>query len=281
MKSAVTGFNLENSRRLFHEGLTAVPDDEAVDVRERAVALGRQLFKNRKEATVFADKLISVYVQSRDKEILIIHNPGGWGHSDLGHLIGWEANLLDRIKQVVDESGKNWLLLQYLRGGPRFWHHVVDFFRLVKFTFTGKLNRARILAREIDFLTFHLKNLNVVLVGVSQGAAFANGVMRELRSKKQVYSIELGIFFGQLRWRVVSDNTLAIDSNGLAPDSVVDMKWSVAIAAYVKAPFIWLKNRLLGRHVTFAVCINMPGHEYHWDNPGIGQKITEFISENF
>ncbi|GAI68005.1 unnamed protein product, partial [marine sediment metagenome] len=51
---------------------------------------------------------------------------------------------------------------------------------------------------ELKFIAQHINDLKVILIGASQGAAFSNTVMRHLGELRQVYSIELGIFFSHM-----------------------------------------------------------------------------------
>jgi hypothetical protein len=136
------------------------------------------------------------------------------------------------------------------------------------------------MAAELQFITQHTSNLKVILIGVSQGAAFSNAVMQQLDGLHQVYSIELGLFFPHMSRRVVTENTLAMDSNGLVPDPVAHRNLKIGFKTYGTAPFRWLKCRLQGKPQRFAYCINVPGHEYSWEYPEVKQQIEGFLEIN-
>ncbi len=137
------------------------------------------------------------------------------------------------------------------------------------------------MATELKFIARHTHNLRVILIGASQGAAFSNAVMRQLGKLHQIYSIELGIFFPHMSRRVVTERTLAIDSNGLAPDPMAHRNLKAGFKAYVIASFRWTGYRLEGKRVRFTNCVNVPGHEYNWEYPAVQQPIVDFLETNF
>ena len=137
------------------------------------------------------------------------------------------------------------------------------------------------MAEELRLLTRRLPDLRVVLIGASQGAAFGNAVMRELGEHSRVFSIELGIFFPHMPRRVVTERTLAIDTNGLMPDPMANRNLKAGAKAYFLAFVRWFRYRLQGKPAKFTHCINVPGHEYRWEYPEVQQKVREFLKANF
>jgi hypothetical protein len=121
----------------------------------------------------------------------------------------------------------------------------------------------------------------MILIGASQGAAFSNAVMRQLGDLDRVYSIELGIFFPHRPRRVVTERTLAIDSNGIMPDPMSERNLWAGFKAYLTAPYRWLKFRMQGRPEKFTYCINAPGHNYNWAYPEVQGQIKEFLNSKF
>ena len=150
-----------------------------------------------------------------------------------------------------------------------------------RFFLKGKSSKIKVMVAELKFVAQHISNLKVILIGASQGAAFSNAVMRQLGELRQVYSIELGIFFPHMSRRVVTDRTLAIDNNGLMPDPMSQRNLWIGFKAYLTAPWRWFKYRLQGKPQKFTYCINAPGHDYNWEYPDVQGKIIDFLTLNF
>jgi len=142
-------------------------------------------------------------------------------------------------------------------------------------------SKATVMAAALEFIIKHINTLKVILVGVSQGAAFSNAVMQKLGVPCQVFSVELGFPFQYRRWGRITERTLVIHSNGLIAAVLAQGDWKVGIRILMTAPFRWVIYRLQGRAVEFAHCVSAPGHEYAWDNPEIQRQITAFLKTNF
>jgi hypothetical protein len=253
-------------------------NDVALTLREEARRLGRQLFgEDAAQISRFAERLEALYQDARDKDFLLIHNPGGWGNSSLDNCLLWERSVVAGISATLEKLGYRLSFSQHLRGGSGWREHLRDVRDYVRF-FSGK---RRVLAAEVEFLTEHLENLQVILIGISQGAGFSNAVMQRLSELKRVYSIELGVFFYYRPRRVLTERTLAIDHNGLAPDAVIEGNLLTMAMTLPAACFRWIKYRLKGRPVKFSRCIKLAGHDYHWEYPRVGQQIGDFLKLNF
>ncbi len=249
---------------------------------EEANYLAQQLFGNNiKKCLSFSNRLLNICTRVQGKDFLLIHNPGGWGGTPLKDLLQWEKSIVEGITSTIERLGYSWLLTQYFRGGDSWWAHIRDMKEQGNFLLRGKSPNVRALATEVKFIAQHINNLKIILIGVSQGAAFGNAVMRQLDDLCQVYSIELGLFFPHMPRRVITERTLAIDSNGTMPDPVAHRNLRAAFKAYITAPYRWIKYRLQGEPKKFSHCINVPGHEYSWEKPEIQRQIMEFLETNF
>jgi len=256
--------------------------DEYPDLQDHAQQLAQQLFgDNAKKCASFTNRLLDVCNRARGKELLLIHNPGGWGGTPLDNLLKWERSIVDGICAALEQLGYNWLLTQYFRNGHGLWAHLQDLKEEGRFFFKGRSYKVKLMAAELKFITEHLKNLKVLLIGASQGAAFSNAVVRQLGEFPQVYSIELGIFFAHMSRRIITKRTLAIDSNGEMPDPMANRNLKAGFKAYIFAPFRWIKYQLQGKPEKFSYCINAPGHNYDWKYPEVRRQITEFLNLNF
>lgn len=256
--------------------------DEDIALEEEARPLAQQLFGNDiKKCADFTNRLMDICARARGKDFLLIHSPGGFGGTPLEHCLQWERSIVEGISATIERMGYSWLLTQHFRSGCGWWTHMKDIGEQVRFQLKGKSPKARIMAAELKFITQHFKDLKVILIGASQGAAFSNAVMRQLGELRQVYSIELGIFFPHMSRRVITERTLAIDSNGIMPDPVAHRNLKAGFKAYITAPFRWMKYRLEGKPQKLTYCINVPGHEYNWEYPGVHPRIIDFLETNF
>ena len=164
-------------------------------LQEEALQLAHQLFEGRAEVIAsFADRLLDICVRARDKDSLLIHNPGGWGNNTMERCLQWERNIVNGVSATIERLGHSSLLIQYFRTGNGWRDKLKD----VREQFRFFANKARIMAAEVEFMTRYIDNLKVILIGVSQGAAFTNSVMQQLNKHRRVYSIELGFFFPYL-----------------------------------------------------------------------------------
>ncbi|MFC1900336.1 hypothetical protein ACFLYN_01955 [Chloroflexota bacterium] len=251
---------------------------EHLSVEEEARYLAEQLFQDDEEKRAkFAGGLLEIYEKARNKDFLLIHNPGGWGTTHLENLLQWERSIVEGVSTTIEKLGYSRELIQYFRSDNGYREIIRDIREQMKF-FSCK---AKIMAAELDFLITHIEKLRIIMIGVSQGAAFSNAVSQELDGSDRVYDIELGIPFPYKSRRVITERTLALDSNGLMPDSLMEWDVPVIVRTYLTAPFRWIKNRLQGRNVKFSYCINVPGHDYNWDYPEVQSQVEDFLTENF
>jgi len=244
---------------------------------EEAHHLAYQLFGNETEKCAgFTNSLLDICTRAQGKDFLLIHNPGGWGTTNLEHCLQWERSIVTGISATLERLGYTSLLIQYFRTGKGWREHIRDIKEQFRF-FTSK---AKIMAAEVEFLTHHINNLKIILIGISQGAVFDNAVMQDLPGLAQVYSIELGMLFTHRSRRVVTERTLAIDSNGLMPDAMMEWDIVTMLKTFLATPFRWIGHRLEGKPVKFSHCINVPGHEYNWEHPEVRQQIEDFLRIN-
>lgn len=255
--------------------------EEAVLQGEIDQLAGQFLARDDVKRIQFVNWLRDTFSQARDKEFLLIHNPGGWGCTVFKDCLDWEKSIVTGIANTMDELKRTWALAQYFRSGNNFWRHMRDIRKETLFFFKGESLQARILAAALGVLTSHLRDLKIILIGASQGAAFSNAVMREMDDSSQVYSIELGIFFPHMKRRMITERTLAIDSNGLMSDPMCNRDLWRGFRSYITAPYRWVESRLRGKPKKFTYCINAPGHDYSWEYPEVQRRIVDFLKTNF
>lgn len=252
-----------------------------LSLEDEARLVGRQLFSRsaRKQAQ-FVEKVLEVCRKVEGKDILVIHNPGGWGGTPLDELQDWEKSVIHGVCGVLERSGYAYALVQHIRGGRSQMAHLHSTGEQMYFLLTGRWGIADEMAAELCIYARRFPNLKILLIGASQGAAFANVAVSRV-SLPQIFSIELGTVFLYLKRRVITERTLTLDSNGKVADPIVNFNLKVTSKAYFTAPYRWLKYRLEGHPRKFANCVNAPGHDYDWKHPGVGMKIEEFLKASF
>lgn len=243
--------------------------------------LSLKLFpKDRRKRRVFAADLEQMYASAGNKDVLIIHSPGGWGNMRWEGLLDWEKSIVTGVTSILEKLGYSCLMSQYFRSGDALWRGK-SVYREAQFFLFGISYRAQVLAEELKFMINNFPTLRVVLIGVSQGAAFNNMVMMNLGSVERVYSIELGTFFSHMKRRQLTERNLAIDSNGFMRDPMCHRDLWAGTRSYFKAIVHWFEYRAQGQKVKFTYCINTPGHEYKWEYPEIHERITNFLTASF
>ncbi|MBN2238381.1 MAG: hypothetical protein JW712_01295 [Dehalococcoidales bacterium] len=225
----------------------------------------------------FEGRLMDMYEKAENNHFLLIHNPGGWGSTRVENLLQWERSIIIGVDSTIKKLGYSGMLVQYFRSKTGIQAVMKDIREQMRF-FAFK---AKVMAAELKFLTHHMENLKIVLIGVSQGAAFSNSVQQHLNGEDRVFSIEIGTPFFYKSKRVITERTLTLDNNGLMPDSLMEWNVPVILKTYFSAPFRWTKYKLQGKNVKFTYCINVPGHDYNWDYPEVQSKIEDFLKVQF
>jgi len=254
---------------------------EAIPWEEINLMAQRLFNKNRRKKEQLISRLRTFITKATDKDFLIIHSPGGWGNTEWDGLLDWEKSIVTGVTATLEKFGYSYAVVQYFRSGNSWVRYVKDIVKEARFFFTGASPQAEVMSEELKIITQHLAGLNVILVGASQGAAFNNAAMRKLGNQERVYSIELGTFFPHMPRRIVTERTLAIDSNGLMSDPMCHRNLWAGTRSYIGAFYRWFKSWAQGKPMKFTHCINTPGHEYQWEYPGVHTNITEFLTARF
>jgi len=247
------------------------------NLEEESHRFAREIVRNPKQAEELSEQLIDACREVRGKDFLIVHDPGGWGHARMETCLEWEKGIVNGVAAAIGQMGYSYLVTQYFRSGFG-WRDVFEDSREQLSFFSHKAEK---MAAWLRFIVAHVENVNVILVGVSQGAAFGNAVMQRLDEGAPVYSIELGFPFVYRSRRKITKRTLAIDDNGEQPDKlVVGSLWD-GMGIFAAAPFKWIGHHLRGEKVSLPHCVNTPGHAYDWGNPFIENRIRGFLKRNF
>lgn len=254
----------------------AVPDLSAVpeSVAEDATRLAKVLFGDYQEKYEgFLTQLLTTYVEAKDKDFVVIFNPGGWGWGFLDNSSGWRS-IFAGIKSELDSLGYTSLLLDYRRTADDLRGIIDEFVEVI----TRYPSKAKELAYRVEFLTEHIPDLKVIVAGESNGTIISDRVMSLLQDNARVYSIQTGTPF----WHenMTLERTLVLNYNGLIPDSFAEgdipaMLWASFKALVGLSP---AEEEGPGRIFYF---MRAPGHDYRWQYPAVYSKIKHFLEDNF
>ena len=249
--------------------LSAVPQS----VVEDAVGLATELFGDYQEkGNDFVNQLLALYLEAEDKDFIIVFNPGGWGWNLVETSPGWWS-IFNGIESELDSSGYTSLLLNHLRTAETSLGRLDELVEMVALY----PSKASDLASRVEFLTSHIPDLRVIIVGESTGTIIADKVMNILEDNPQVYSIQTGTPFWHRN--IMSDRTLVMTSNGKIPDSFSQGDFLTIANANLRS-FLGL-SQPEGDSGTILRYVGAPGHDYWWHHPGVYSKIEDFLDKNF
>ena len=251
--------------------LSAVPQS----VTEDATELATELFGDCQEkCDDFASQLLAVYSEAQGKDFIMLFNPGGWGWSLLTDISpGWWS-ILTGIESELDSLGYTSLLLNHLRTPETLvgcLNEPVEMMTLYP-------SKAEDLASRVEFVTSHIPDLRVIMIGECNGTVICDSVMDILQDNPQVYSIQMGPPFWH-KDNIMLDRTLLINSNGIIPDSFSQGDFGAMIWGTIKALFGISQPRDDQGNILYYV--RAPGHDYWWHHPGVCSQVVNFLGENF
>jgi len=262
---------------LLKEGPEGLPlpngDFSAVSqsVVEDATRLATEVYgSSPEEYNDFVNQLLATYLEVRDEDFVVIFNSGGWGWNILEASPQW-TSIFTGIQSELADLGYTSLLLNYQRATDTVGGYFDEFMSMISLY----PSQANDLANSIEFLTKHITDLRVIIVGESTGTIIADSTMSLLRDNPRVYSIQTGPPF----WHktVMLERTLVLQSNSIMPDYFSRGDILTLICANLEGLFGFSPDEA-GR---ILVYLRAPGHEYWWQDPGVYSQITSFLQQNF
>jgi len=263
-------------REIGTEGLPlSTSDFSAVpqSVTEEATKLATELFgKGQEECHNFVNQLLVTYLEAKDKDFIIVFNPGGWGWDSLKSSPGWYS-IADGIQSELDSLSYTSLLLDYQRTTDTLKGYLGEFLLELNL----QQSKAKDLAHRVQFLTESVPNLRVILTGESNGTVISDQAMNMLKDNPQVYSIQTGPPF----WykNATLDRTLLLTSNGINPDSFSQGDFFTMVRANLQAWFGFSRPEDSSGDVLRV--LQAPGHDYWWHYSEISSQIINFLEQNF
>jgi hypothetical protein len=248
--------------------LSSVPQSVADDAARSAA----QLFgKHGEKHDRFVDELLTMYVKSQDKDVVVLFSPGGWGYGPMDTRRPW-GSILNGIQSQLSDSCVDSEILIYQRSANSSQGRCEELTEILR----DYASKARILASRVEFLTAHSPDLKVVIVGESTGAIIGGEAMRLLSEDQQVFNVEIGppCWYRQ----DCTSRTLIIADNGIVADSFSRGDVFTIIGANVSA--LLGKSQTEDDRGTILKYLRAPGHDYWWDYPGVSARITRFFEED-
>lgn len=255
-----------NGAPLVIEDSSIVPQPIVNDAAEAAA----ELFGNDRQKQKFMNQLLAIYLEAKDKDVVIINNSGGWGWSSIeafphGH------EFVTGINTKLNSLGYDTLWLDHYRTAKTLNGYVSE----AMFASGLYPAKAEDLAARVEFLTSHISNIRIILTGESNGSTICGDAMQILKDNPQVYSIQLGPPFWNNETK--SDRMLVLRSNGSVPDAFSQGDVITIIRSNLEALF-GISQEFPG-HILFY--IGAPGHDYSWQYDGVSSKVLEFLDNNF
>ncbi|UCD53990.1 MAG: hypothetical protein JSU76_03615, partial [Dehalococcoidia bacterium] len=175
---------------------------------EDATGLAEELFGDcQDKCDDFENQLLATYLEAKDKDLVVVFNPGGWGWSLLEASSQWHS-IFTGMESVFDSRGYTSLWLSYQRTTDHLLGCLNEFAALI----TDYSSEAQGLVCRVQFLTDNLPDLRVIVAGESNGTVIADNVMNLLEDNPQVYSIQTGPPFWQEN--AMLERTLVLTDNG-------------------------------------------------------------------
>lgn len=218
----------------------------------------------------FIDNLLAAYSAAKDRDFIIIFNPGGWGWAPLSDSPGWRS-ISNGIKTELYGLGYNSLMLNFQRTP----HSNQGYLSEIMATMSLYPPKAEDLALRVDFLTRYLPDIKVILTGESNGTIICDKVMRILGDNEQVYSIQTGPPFWYTN--AATARTLVMRSNGNVPDTFCEGDFFTIIRTNLEA-LLGLSQESPGHIMLY---VGSPGHDYYWQYDEVSSRITGFLRFNF
>lgn len=255
-----------DSTILSIEDFSGIPQEVIDDAVETAASL---FDDDEEKCQGFIRQVLALYREAEDVDVVVIVNSGGWGWSPITD--SNEKGLAPGIDEILRELGNSTLWIDYYRTEHSFYGAMGEFMM----AFGTYPQRAQELAARTEFLTDHLPDLKVILLGISNGCTICSGAMPILKENGQVYSIQLGPPF----WNDTSDmeRVLLLRSNGTIPDSFSNGYILTIIRANLEAAF-GISQEYAGNILLY---IGAPGHDYDWEYEELQSRVTEFLTEYF
>jgi len=247
-------------------GFAEVPESVAEDAAATAMELYGDYQDKHEE---YVNQLLTTYVEAKDRDFVVIFNPGGWGTKILEKSPAW-CEICQGIKTELYGLGYSSLILDYRRTAESVRGLNKEMVEL----FSVYPSKAENLAVRVEFLTRNVPDLKIIVAGDSNGTVISDMAMDILQDNPRVYSIQTGTPFWHKR--TTMERTLVLDTNGKIPDAFSQGDIPAMLITSLKAlmGLSLTEDEEAGRIFYF---VRAPGHDYRWQYPGVYLKIADFL----
>ncbi|MBN2465894.1 hypothetical protein JXD38_09780 [candidate division WOR-3 bacterium] len=206
-------------------------------------------------------------------DVVIVVCTGGWGRVPLEY----SDDIAPTVFAMRDSAlswGLSTLVVPYLRvsrGVPE--NRLLQMAEMLALHHRGSREFANVIAGLLG----RYPEMNVVLVGLSNGATFVGQAMRLLAPEAQ--SRVSVLEFGPPWWNEYTDtpNTLLFDNEG--GDAVAACRIDLEVASLFTGIVRSLWTQLANRPVPFSRAVYNPTHDYGW--PVVGSTVVPFLRDRF
>lgn len=218
----------------------------------------------------FLNELLALFTQTRDKDLVILFNPGGWGDSTIEQAYGWQS-IIKGIQSELNTCQVDSLVLTYQRTVDSIQGHLGELIEMAR----GYPGKARDLAYRIQFLTSLNPDLKVVIAAESMGSLISEKAMGILSPNSQVFSIQTGT--PPVHPSISTEQTLVINNNGVVPDAFSQGN----VLTIIRANLVRMFNLSQPESGQGKILKNIyaPGHDYSWIYNAVSSQITQFLNE--
>ncbi len=215
-------------------------------------------------ANIFEERLM---VAGMNSDVVIIFNSGGWGTIPFERAFDFSP-IINNTKALIESRHYRVSIVPYYRTKENFFARLGSI-REVLFGFPDS---SKTLSEKIDNFLAAYPGKKIVLAGLSNGAAFVNATMSDLKSDR-VLAIEFGAPFS--KDDIKSDNILSIanEEDILAQGAVGPL-----FVAVLQSPFVYVSSLMQGKYISYTEAIKIEGHNYPWSD--VEPQLTLFIDEN-
>lgn len=203
-------------------------------------------------------------------DIIIIFNSGGWGNTPFEEAKDF-APIIEETQKTLDKWGYNSVVVPYVRTKDSFLGGITG----IREIFQSFPNQAQKLSEEINKFLAENPSKKLIIVGLSNGAAFVNETVKRISQKggKQIYAIEIGSPF----WEKPLNSESVLYLNNKGKDPIAAGKMGILITNLFKASFKWILAKISGKELIFSEASHLSSHEYSW--PGVKSDVISFLGD--
>ncbi|MDD2696746.1 MAG: hypothetical protein PHE52_01135 [Candidatus Pacebacteria bacterium] len=215
-------------------------------------------------------QLPEILDSTRNSDVIIIFNSGGWGNTPPENAEDFTP-IIEGIQKTLNDWGYKSVVIPYTRTKNDFLGKITA----IREFFNRFEHSSDNLADKIETLGESFPDKKIIIAGLSSGGTFVNKTYEKISGemKDSVLAITAGTPF----WteNQDSDNILQLDNNGKDTLAIGDAD-SLFLSLF-ETPFKWIKAKISGKNLSFWKAFHASGHDYYWPSPEVSPKIITFL----